>query len=598
MAEFQPREPLLRPSRPILPHLPRSDQPESTATGGDMVPSPSAMTHLSQEGSILLPFKNKTFHPACSTETEEETEIYDAHEQELDDEYARAIGLQGIELQRLQHSARANNEGGTAPGYAASRVKYEPIEVPKGYPHLDFRPTLLSLSGTLALIVLYLGIIAGMFALLYCRGSAPAYEVENVNYYFSAHYGPSLVGALTGVLVKATLQEVRRMYPYVSMADRKAGRFASARAADSNDCALFPKPAGNSKLHLAIILLQLSTSLLMTGKLALVQVVRRDSDQGWSVVVHRDIVYALTAYYTIQIGVLLRIIQWLWSRDTGLRTEWDPTSLADIMTLFHPFRNTDIAHPEQERYRLGYWQRTEGSEVTVVYGIRAREHPADSDTPPSPKATVKGHREKSSTTAESPYHRFPILWNTLMNGWSFLFILGIAGLITATWAGILASPSRSRLSLFTHGSFEWANATLTNNTLPVEVNLTSSGEISFLSGPDDLVAQVQLWNFILRGLPQFFVSSALGQSAVFDLFYLYCQPFVDMYRGPSSAAKSILLDYLTISPLKVLLEAHQHGHWKVLYFKILALLAPVVQLAPVSVLTVFGTKDAMGPILD
>lgn len=326
----------------------------------------------------------------------------------------------------------------------------------------------------------------------------------------------------------------------------------------------------------------------MTAKLALLQVVQRGSDKGWSVVVHRHIVYVLTAYYILHILFLLGTTKWLWSRSTGLRAGWDPTSLADIIALFQPFRNDDLLNTKDTRYRLGYWRRIEGSRTTVVYGIRSR-HP-------------NRHFSLSSTTqwcgflapSASPYQRFPILWNSLGEGGINLVLLGGAVLVTATWTGILASPLRSRVFLVTNGAFHWANTPSANNTIPVNANLTASGQWSpFLAGPERAAANLQLWNFVLRGLPQLFMSAALNISALFDLFYLYCQPFVDMYRGPCSASDSILLDYLTISPLKVLLEAHGRGHWKVLYFKALALLAPLAQLAPISVLTLVGAENAI-----
>ncbi|THV82363.1 hypothetical protein D6D26_10265 [Aureobasidium pullulans] len=45
-----------------------------------------------------------------------------------------------------------------------------------------------------------------------------------------------------------------------------------------------------------------------------------------------------------------------------------------------------------------------------------------------------------------------------------------------------------------------------------------------------------------------------------------------MYRGPSSVTDSLLLDYMTVSPLEVLPQAWTNKHYKVLYFGILSAL--------------------------
>ncbi|THZ03611.1 hypothetical protein D6C93_02923 [Aureobasidium pullulans] len=51
-----------------------------------------------------------------------------------------------------------------------------------------------------------------------------------------------------------------------------------------------------------------------------------------------------------------------------------------------------------------------------------------------------------------------------------------------------------------------------------------------------------------------------------------------MYRGPSSVTDSLLLDYMTVSPLEVLPQAWTNKHYKVLYFGIPSALDWVPQL--------------------
>ena len=94
-------------------------------------------------------------------------------------------------------------------------------------------------------------------------------------------------------------------------------------------------------------------------------------------------------------------------------------------------------------------------------------------------------------------------------------------------------------------------------------------------------------------LPTGIAGLLIFRSIVFNRFHLYTQPLVEMYNGPSSAEKTILLDYLTLSPLAVILQAWDHRHWKVLYFAILNMLAPTLQLIPAGILMMTSKDDVI-----
>lgn len=196
MANTEPHERLLRSLGGVAPQVHRQYQPDQSQAAdlsSYASTSSSFTTRQSLNEQVPIPIKRRTTRPSCLPDTEEVPEVQHPQEQDLGDEYARSESPLGLEPRSLGEYASRDTELDVAPGYTAGRVEYEPIDVPPGYTPLNFRPALLSSPATMILMVLYVGIIGGMFALLYCSGSKLTYEVENVNYYFVAHYGPSMV---------------------------------------------------------------------------------------------------------------------------------------------------------------------------------------------------------------------------------------------------------------------------------------------------------------------------------------------------------------------------------------------------------------------
>lgn len=105
------------------------------------------------------------------------------------------------------------------------------------------------------------------------------------------------------------------------------------------------------------------------------------------------------------------------------------------------------------------------------------------------------------------------------------------------------------------------------------------------TGPTRDANRLALWSIILRSVPAIFAGSVFLMSADFSHYHLYAQPLANMYTGPSPARDTILLDYMTKSSKAALLQAWNLGHWKVLYFGILALTGSAALLLPVGMLS-------------
>lgn len=106
-----------------------------------------------------------------------------------------------------------------------------------------------------------------------------------------------------------------------------------------------------------------------------------DLERGWKVVFDTSITYILPAMYSIQIMFFMLFTKWLWSRESGIRSNWDPTNLADKIALFSHFNiSVSFIKPSLSRFgvgqlsdnynfRLGYWEMIHQNTTSVVYGI-------------------------------------------------------------------------------------------------------------------------------------------------------------------------------------------------------------------------------------
>ena len=71
----------------------------------------------------------------------------------------------------------------------------------------------------------------------------------------------------------------------------------------------------------------------------------------------------------------------------------------------------------------------------------------------------------------------------------------------------------------------------------------------------------------------------------------FMEPFVSMFEEPGKASETVLLAYITLSPLEVPLMAYDNGHYKVSWFSTLNTLSPLFPIFVGGLLTVSAKGD-------
>lgn len=265
------------------------------------------------------------------------------------------------------------------PAMGEGGVTFEPIPPPTGYPPLDFRPAILKPFATITICCIYIGLGAGLGILAYSSNSKVAYPINRDTYYFGIRYGPGILAALSTFLFKATVQEFLRMLPYFNMADSNGGSGAHYTVLSR----YWPLLTGsNSRGTTTTSWLIVFSAFLLAYKALLLEVVSKGTT--WEVYILTLVAIPLVVYYFILAVYMLVLTYWMWNRSTGLRSNWDPQSLADIISLFawldigfddeKQFQQ-DLVFPtiplrfHYSNYRLGYWTKRTASESQIIYGI-------------------------------------------------------------------------------------------------------------------------------------------------------------------------------------------------------------------------------------
>ncbi|KAK8084498.1 hypothetical protein PG997_005769 [Apiospora hydei] len=481
-------------------------------------------------------------------------------------------------------------------------ARFEPIPRPPGYPALDFRPRMLKRGVLFTMGLIHLGVLGVLIALLRCSGPDRAYISNNINVYMIARYGPSVIGTLTTSLVRTTVRDLQRMYPYIQMADDGSGRRGGSRASTTIAYPFWAGPLYRFDWFSMGLVFTSFASLQVAFKANLLQV--HESEQGWIVQVSTIITYILLVMYGIQVVFFVSAIKWLWSRETGIRSGWDPTNLADTIALFSHFNvPLSIIEPSVTRcnaarllhnhnFRLGYWEVTlQNNTKSVVYGIRSVGQVRHK--------TVKltNFRSHARYRPDTPYNQIPMLHIIPCA------ICAIGGAIClAGFIYIAASGLFLRQFLIRDGKFTFVTGTLVNhaNNTNVTADLRLNQAISSdVVSSDGISSNLILWSVTLRSLPMFVIGMAVGQLAIYDYHHRWSQPLLNMYQGLAAAERTLLLDYLTPSTLGVLTRAWENGEWKVFYYSLLNVLIPLWRLLPVGILSMVnitsGTPDEAVP---
>jgi hypothetical protein len=135
-----------------------------------------------------------------------------------------------------------------------------------------------------------------------------------------------------------------------------------------------------------------------------------------------------------------------------------------------------------------------------------------------------------------------------------------------------------------------------NWSLPADWNVTTSVDHHMISllQPADAKSTLLAYALIFRSLPTYaaglFVNTIIP---ALDLNMRFMQPFVSMFEESGKASETVLLAYITLSPLQVPLTAYDKGHYKVSWFSTLNTLSPLFPIFVGGLLTVSAKGDGV-----
>ncbi|KAH0341104.1 hypothetical protein KCU81_g6515, partial [Aureobasidium melanogenum] len=434
-------------------------------------------------------------------------------------------------------------------------LTFEAINPPEGYTPLTFRPTILTRRVLLAITAFYLCILGLLGYLIHRSLSSKRWEIRNVNYYLAARYLPAVIGVCTNALFTSTTSTLRRFLPFIHLADQK--HFLNKYWVGQTVCArYFPL---SQRFHWKIWFLicgNLTIHFTIAAKATLFTVA--DNGGHWLVSVRLISAAFLAFEYLLIASINIFIAIRYASCSTGLKANWDPTSLADIILLFAPsdtvpklkhsldyIRWYNMFSRSGPKYRLGYWRITNAAEPrpSIIYGIREIN-------PVSPPTNTKHLRcfndymdQKGSLDSccqhidilrrlsDQPSSRFAVIRIWFFNG-------------TVLKMGPWTVQS--------------------NDTTPAP-NGTSRHDKAAMT-------RDSLAYLLLRFLPIMIVGWAGGSITTMDIHHRWVQPFTNMYEKASLVSETLLLDYMTVSPLDVIPQAWANGNYRVVYFGVLSAL--------------------------
>jgi hypothetical protein len=101
-----------------------------------------------------------------------------------------------------------------------------------------------------------------------------------------------------------------------------------------------------------------------------------------------------------------------------------------------------------------------------------------------------------------------------------------------------------------------------------------------------------VYALLFRSLPTYAAGLFINTIVpAIDLNMRFTEPFVNMFETSGKASETVLLAYITLSPLDVPLTAYNNGHYKVSWFSTLNTLSPLFPIFVGGLLTVFPKGD-------
>ena len=112
--------------------------------------------------------------------------------------------------------------------------------------------------------------------------------------------------------------------------------------------------------------------------------------------------------------------------------------------------------------------------------------------------------------------------------------------------------------------------------------------------PNDPHSTLLLYALAFRSAPTY-VAGLFTSTVIHwvDLNMRFMQPFRNMFGSPGAASETVLLSYITLSPLQIPLEAFDKEHYKVSWFSTLNTISPLFPIFIGGLLTVSGDVETV-----
>ena len=440
------------------------------------------------------------------------------------------------------------------------------------HPKLRFVPRPLRTSSLGILICCCLLMVA---ALAFCgayplqRNGLYDYDGTGTSRYFVFQYLPQLLASIIVIWLLVIQSALHRIYPFVALASGH-GTKNSGVLYDAN---LFPNnyliPNLSHLQHggpwLAVWSLTFWIALFTVPLQSCLFQTRYYTVNGvWRWTTVQPIAWLLFALYILLILGLCALLLRFARGETGLK--WDPTSLADIMAIFHrsnilnDFERSEIETPVDrplKDIRLGYWRnsRQEGETFYCVGDEKAPPHRYSLErgkmrpVNDQPFLDLEAQRPTKSTydtfrgNVHNPSLRYRwvpwFLRDTFVVAWIVIaFVLLIAFLVVS-----------------------FVNDAVQTGFLPQLPSPTTRDGFS----PADF-----LYSFMpsLLGMILFLAWQPI------DSYFRSLQPFASL-SGPrgSPAEQSLLIDYTACLPFEVTFRALVNRHYKVAWISFIGIMS-------------------------
>ena len=447
-----------------------------------------------------------------------------------------------------------------------------PVTEASTHPRLHYVPTPLQIIPLGALIFCCILMLA---ALAFC-GAYPLhhnglypYDGTGTRRYFIFQYLPQILASIIVLWLFVIQAALHRIYPFLALASGH-GSGNSGVLFDTKLFAttyLIPQISYLRKgglwlagwaiaFWLALFTVPLQSCLFQTRYFA------QDGMWRWTSV--QAIAWVLFVLYLILTISLSTLICRFALVETGLK--WDPTSLADIIAIFHrsnilnDFQRSEIEETVRrpaKDLRLGYWRRSQHGEDTF-YSVADENLPVSRYSLERGKMRPINNQRQLDLEAQYPSTSGPDSFKVDIHNPSLRY-RWVPWFLKDTFVVAWIVIAVVLLVAFLVLSF--VNNAVEIGFVPKLPSPTSAGGFS----PADF-----LYSFIpsLLGMILFLVWQPI------DHYFRAMQPFASMAdRDGSTAEKSLLLDYNARLPIQVTIYALLNGHFKVAWISLIGLMS-------------------------